>query len=293
MGNSYLYGYGLEWIFIIVSIGITLASQAYINSKYKQTKQIMTKRGLKGKDVARTILNENGLRNVEVVETTGILSDHYDPRGKVVRLSPDIYNDSSIASVSVAAHECGHAIQDKNGYFFLRFRNAIVPLVNLSSKLGYVAIVIGLLLGAIGFLWFGIILEFVILFFQIITLPVEFDASRKGLKELQRINATDDDEISDCKGMLTAAALTYVASVATALLQILRLLLMISGRGRRRGLRTAQARSQRSQFRRTHRAPSRAHGARRHQGGGYPHHGKTAGRAEKAGAVRRGHRHCG
>ena len=234
MVYNYGYSYGIEWILIILSFIITLGSQAYINSSYRKTKKINTKRGMTGREVARKILDTNGLNNVNVVETAGFLSDHYDPRGKVVRLSPEIYSGTSVASISVAAHECGHAIQDKNNYFFLRFRNAIVPIVNISSKLGYVAIMIGLLLGALGFLWLGIILEFVILFFQLITLPVEFDASRRGLQQLKELKIADEKEYSNCKKMLTAAALTYVASVATALIEVIRLLLILRGRERRR-----------------------------------------------------------
>ena len=234
MPYSYMYSYGIEWVLIILSLIITFGAQAYINSAYKKNKKIDTKKGLTGKEVARKILDKNGLKNVEVVETTGILSDHYDPRTKVVRLSSDIFSESSIAASSVAAHECGHAIQDKDGYAFLKFRNAIIPFVNISSTLGYVAIMIGLLLGALGFLWIGIALECVILLFQLITLPVEFNASRRGLKQLQELDLVDSKELSNSRSMLTAAALTYVASVTATLLEIVRLLLIAKGRERRR-----------------------------------------------------------
>ena len=133
-----------------------------------------------------------------------------------------------IASVAVAAHECGHAIQDKKNYMFLRLRNTIIPLVNISSKLGYIAILIGLFSRATGFLKIGIIFELVILLFQLITLPVEFNASRRGLKQLEELNILKDDEKKMSKSMLTAAALTYVASVAATLLQIVRLLMIIN-----------------------------------------------------------------
>ena len=234
MPYSYMYSYGIEWVLIILSLIITFGAQAYINSAYKKNKKIDTKKGLTGKEVARKILDKNGLKNVEVVETTGILSDHYDPRTKVVRLSSDIFSESSIAASSVAAHECGHAIQDKDGYAFLKFRNAIIPFVNISSTLGYVAIMIGLLLGALGFLWIGIALDCVILLFQLITLPVEFNASRRGLKQLQELDLVDSKELSNSRSMLTAAALTYVASVTATLLEIIRLLLIAKGRERRR-----------------------------------------------------------
>lgn len=234
MPYSYFYSYGIEWILIIISLIITFGSQMFINSAYKKNKKIYTKKGLTGEDVAKKILKENGLTNVKVEETTGILSDHYDPRKKVVRLSPDIFSGTSVASVSVAAHECGHAIQDKDGYAFLRIRNSIVPIVNLSSTLGYIAIMIGLFLGILGFLWIGIILELAILFFQLITLPVEFNASKRGLNEIKKLEIVDNKELGSSRSMLTAAALTYVASAATSLLEIIRLLMILNSRERRR-----------------------------------------------------------
>lgn len=226
------YSYGFDWVLIIITFIITLGSQFYINSKYSHNRKILTKKGYSGRDVARKILDKNGLGSVSVVEVSGMLSDHYDPRGKVVRLSSDIYNNSSIASVSVAAHECGHAIQDKDGYFFLRFRSSIIPFVNIASSAGYIAIVIGLFAGALNFIRIGIFFELIILFFQIITLPVEFNASRRGLAQLEDLGILNKDELSKSRGMLIAAALTYVAAVATSLLEIIRLIL-IAGRDER------------------------------------------------------------
>lgn len=222
--------YGLDWLIIILTFVITLGAQAYINNTYRRMKKINSKSGMSGADVARMILDSNGLKSVKVVETSGVLSDHYDPKKKVVRLSPDVYGKSSIASVSVAAHECGHAIQDGNGYAFLRIRNSIVPLVNFASNAGYIAILIGLFTSALGFLWIGIILEVVILGFQLITLPVEFDASARALKQLEELKILDSKEKSRSKGMLRAAALTYVAAVATAVLEILRLIMIANAR---------------------------------------------------------------
>ena len=222
----YYYNYGIEYIFIITSIIITIGSQIYINNKYKETKKIKTKKGLKGYEVARKILDENGLSKIKVKETSGILSDHYDPINKEVRLSTSIYNEETIASVSVAAHECGHAIQDKNNYIFLKIRSMIIPLVNISSKFGYIAIMIGLFSRITDLIIIGIIFEIVILVFQIITLPVEFNASKRGLKEIQKLELVEKKELKKSKEMLTAAALTYVASVASTLLEIFRLLMM-------------------------------------------------------------------
>lgn len=220
----------MEMIILLVTLIITLSAQGYINSSYNRTKKILSGKHLTGKEVARKILDKNNLKHVKVVETSGVLTDHYDPKNKVVRLSTDIYNNTSLASISVASHECGHAIQDKDNYFFLRLRSSIVPLVNIASTLGYVAIMIGLFMGALGFLRVGIIMECVILAFQLITLPVEFDASSRALKQITELGMVSADEHRNCRQMLTAAALTYVAAVATAVLQILRLVLIARGR---------------------------------------------------------------
>ena len=215
---------------ILLGIIITLGAQLYVNASYNKYKKIRNSNDLTGKEVAERILRENGLNNIKVEPTSGILSDHYDPRSKVVRLSTSIYNNSTIAAAAVAAHECGHALQHKNKYIFLTLRNSLVPFVNFSSYAGYFAILIGAIFSAMNFIWLGIILECVILLFQIITLPVEINASNRALKEIKRLNILDKKEIKQGKNMLTSAALTYVASVATTLLEILRLILMFTGR---------------------------------------------------------------
>ena len=213
-------------LFLLITMALTLGAQGYINSMYKKTRTIFLKRSISGMEVARKILDENGLKNVKVVEVAGTLTDHYDPRNKTVSLSKDIYNNTSVASCSVAAHECGHAIQDKEGYTFLRFRNAIIPVVNFASRAGYVIIMISLLTSMLRLLWIGIVLELVILLFQVVTLPVEFNASNRALKQLTKLNIVTEKEHSSCRQMLTAAALTYVAAVAAAILEILRLVMM-------------------------------------------------------------------
>ena len=215
---------------LLIGIIITLGAQIFVNSTYNKTKKIRNSKGITGATAARTILDKNGLQNVKVVETSGVLSDHYDPKSKTVRLSSEVYNSPSIAAISVASHECGHAIQHKNKYFFLVLRSSIVPLVNFSSYAGYFAIMIGFLFSVLDLVWLGIILECVILAFQLITLPVEFNASSRALKEIKELNMLDKKEYKRGKGMLTAAAMTYVASVATTLLEILRLVLMVTGR---------------------------------------------------------------
>ena len=215
---------------LIISLIITLSAQAFVSMTYSKTKKIKNINNLTGSEVARQILDKNGLRNVQVVETPGSLSDHYDPRSKVVRLSTEVYHSPSIASVAVAAHECGHAIQDDTNYIFMNIRAAIVPIVNFASYAGYFAIMIGFFASAMNLVWFGIIMECVILLFQLITLPVEFNASSRALKQIKELNFLDKKEYRKGKSMLTAAAMTYVASVATTLLEIFRLVLMANRR---------------------------------------------------------------
>ena len=220
----------MQGFLLVLALLVTLAAQIYINSSYNKTKRIKNRAGITGAQTARKILDENGLSNVKVEEVTGILGDHYDPRTKTVRLSSDIYRNTSIASASVAAHECGHAIQDKEGYFFLKLRNSIVPLVNFASYAGYFAILIGIIASSLKIIWIGIIAEIVILVFQLITLPVEFAASKRALKQLEKQKILEKIEISTSKKMLTAAALTYVASVTATILEILRLLIAVGDR---------------------------------------------------------------
>lgn len=223
-----LIGYGL------VAIGaiLTLIAQGFVNSRYNTYKNQKNKKGLSGQEVARMILDENGLTDIHIIEVKGTLTDHYDPTRKVVRLSTDIYHGESIAACSVAAHEVGHAIQDKEGYFFIKLRGFIFPLVNFASKFGYLAIIIGFIFNMLDLAWGGIGLLLVILFFQLITLPVEFDASKRALVHLEKMNILDATEKEGSESMLKAAAMTYVASVATTLLEILRFVLIIVGRDR-------------------------------------------------------------
>ena len=225
--NMY-FGYGL----IIIAFLVTLAADIYLRTRYSKYKKVRVKSGMTGAEVAREILKNNGLENVYVVETKGYLTDHYDPRAKVVRLSTDIYNGDSIASVSVAAHECGHAVQDKEGYFFLRFRSFLVPIVNFSSKFGYLAVLIGLIFGSMDLAWVGIFLLVAILLFQLITLPVEFNASKRGKMFLSKLKVVETSEKSMASSMLMAAAMTYVASLISTLLELLRLVLIVMGNDR-------------------------------------------------------------
>ena len=223
---DYFVVYGLTYL----ALFITLGSQILINARYQKYSKVKNIRNITGLETARMILDKNGLQNVKVVITNGILTDHYDPKNKIIRLSSEIYNDSSIASVSVASHECGHAIQDKEGYKFLRIRASLVPFVNFSSYAGYIAIILGCLFGYFNLIWIGIIFELVILLFQIVTLPVEINASKRALKELDNTHILNSNELRQGKKVLVSAALTYIASVATTIIQILRLILMFRRR---------------------------------------------------------------
>lgn len=223
-----IINYGL----IILGLVISVAASIYVEAQYAKKKRIANLQGKTGAEMARYILDKNGLSNVEVLPTGGMLSDHYNPSNKTVNLSEDIYHGTSIASIAVAAHEVGHAIQDKEDDKFMRIRHALVPIVNFSSYAGYIAIFIGLIASSLEIFWIGIFLLLAMLLFQIVTLPVEFGASNRALKELDESYMVEANEIKDCKSMLTAAALTYVASVVTTLLEILRLILMVVGTNR-------------------------------------------------------------
>ena len=223
----FYFGYDIiGWILVIIGIVITVTADIYVNKSYSKYKKIKTKKELTGCEVARKILDANGLSDVYVVETTGILSDHYDPRRKTIRLSKDIFHGTTIAANAVAAHEVGHALQYKDGYTPIKIRNAILPLANFGSKAGYIIILISLFAGITDLLWFGIILIGFMLLFQLITLPVEFNASKRAKIQLKKDKFLNDGELNGASTMLSAAAMTYVASVLTAILEILRLVLI-------------------------------------------------------------------
>ena len=220
----------LFWGLAILGIIIVLWAQVNINSNYKKYKQVKVKTGLSGQEVARRILDANGLQNVHIVETQGELTDHYDPKRKVVRLSHTIFHEDTISSVGVAAHECGHAIQDKEGYTFMRVRSALVPFVNLVSYLGYFGLLVSFVGGLTGYLKLSILVLLVTVLFQLVTLPVEFDASKRAKEQLVQLGLIDSDEHDKVGKVLSAEAMTYVAGLISNLLQILRLVILLNGR---------------------------------------------------------------
>lgn len=226
--------YGLETILTlflaVVAFIIVMASQMYLSSTYKKGKERQNNNGLSGCEVARKILDSNGLTDVYVVQTSGVLSDHYDPKRKVVRLSKDIFHGTTVAATVVAAHECGHAIQDKEGYTFMRIRSLLVPVVNFMTYLGYFVLLISIFAGITGYLKVSIGLIAVTLIFQLVTLPVEFDASSRALTEIDRLSLISPNESELSKQVLKAAALTYVASLISSVIDLLRLVIMLNDR---------------------------------------------------------------
>ena len=226
--NYGTWGYedGLTLLLSLIGFIIVIYAQIKVNLSYAKTSKIKSNKGLSGQEVARKILDSNGLNNIHIVEVQGKLTDHYDPSRKVLRLSHDVFNGDSIASVSVAAHECGHAIQYHENYMPIRVRNAIIPLCNVGNYLGWIAIMIGLALGSTKLAFLGFFLMCGILAFQIITLPVEINASKRGLAILQA-QYLNENEYAGAWQMLYAAALTYVAGVCATLASMLRILFMI------------------------------------------------------------------
>jgi len=226
--------FGLEDVFTIslLVLGIIIVGGAhiYLKSTYGKSKKIKAKNRMSGCEVAKRILERNSLGNIYVVETPGELSDHYDPKRKVVRLSPDVFHGESIAALAVAAHEVGHAIQDKDGYKFMRIRAALVPVVNFASFLGFVGIFIAIFASLTGWFYLSIIAISATILFQLVTLPVEFDASKKAMRELEAAGIVYSDEFKPTKNMLNAAAMTYVAGLISNLLQLLRIIIMMRGR---------------------------------------------------------------
>ena len=214
----------MDTILILLIIIIPLLAQLKIQSSYNRYKRVENSKKKSGFEVAREILDKNGLEDIYIVEIKGELTDHYDPTKKVVRLSTDIFHGETIAAAAVAAHECGHAIQDKESYTFLKIRSAIYPVVNVATSISYYIILLGFLMQGFQLIYLGIALTCCGLLFQVVTLPVEFDASHRALENLQDYKIVDNSEFAGAKEVLTAAALTYVAGVLASMLQIFRLI---------------------------------------------------------------------
>ncbi|RFU65525.1 zinc metallopeptidase [Peribacillus glennii] len=216
-------------IYLAIIILIPIYAQMRVRSAYKKYSQVPSSSRMTGAQVARQILDQNGLYNVTVEETRGVLSDHYDPRSKTVRLSSDNFHGHSVAGTAVAAHEVGHAIQDQQAYSFLRIRHALVPVASLGSNLSWILILIGIFANLSGFLLAGIVFMAAAVVFQIVTLPVEFNASSRAMDQVVSLGIIRNDEERETKKVLNAAALTYVAAAAVAVLELVRLILIYTG----------------------------------------------------------------
>lgn len=211
-------------ILLLPAMLISFWAQMKINSTYSKYKRVRMTNGYTGMQVARMILDEAGLFDVRIEMVNRELGDHYDPLNRVLRLSPEVYNESTISSAGIAAHEVGHAIQHKEGYKPLVIRNSIVPVVNFSSNLSWIIFIAGLLLGFKGLTTLGILLFSAVVFFQLITLPVEFNASNRALRVLQSRGILYGNEIKGAERVLGAAAMTYVAATLMAISQLIRLI---------------------------------------------------------------------
>lgn len=216
-------------VYFALIILIPLWAQMKVKGAYKKYSKIGSSSGMTGAQVARKILDDNGLYDVRVEETAGHLTDHYDPRSKTVRLSSENYRGSSIAGAAIAAHEVGHAMQDAEEYAFLRFRHALVPVASLGSNFSWILILIGLFAQLSGLFLLGIIFMAAAVIFQIVTLPVEFNASSRAMDQVVSLGVIRNDEERETKKVLDAAALTYVASALVAVLELVRLILMYTG----------------------------------------------------------------
>lgn len=231
------YGFYYDWTYILVLIGavLCLIAQGKVSSTYSKFSKVRNRSGMTGAEVAERILRMSGIQDVQVEHIRGSLTDHYDPRSKVLRLSDSVYNSSSLAAAAVAAHECGHAVQHDKDYAPLKLRGALVPVANIGSKAGIPIILIGVLLGMNPLLiQIGIWVFALAVLFQVVTLPVEFNASDRALHMLTEFGLVEEDEVGSCRKVLSAAALTYVAAAASSILQLLRLVIMFGGNNRRR-----------------------------------------------------------
>lgn len=227
------YYYDPTYMLIIISALISLFAQFLVNSRFSKYSRVRSRSGMTGAQEAERILQSQGIYDVAIQRVSGKLTDHYDPRNKTLNLSDAVYASTSVAAVGVAAHECGHAIQHARGYAPLSFRSALVPVANIGSQLSWLFIILGIFFGGSHTLiMIGILMFSAAVLFQLVTLPVEFNASGRALKLLSETGILQKDEVSDTRKVLSAAALTYVAAATTAVLQLLRLLRLFGGNDR-------------------------------------------------------------
>ncbi|MBD1872121.1 zinc metallopeptidase [Nodosilinea sp. FACHB-131] len=209
---------------------LTFWAQNRVKGTYRKYSQVQSNMGMTGAQVAQTILVKKGVRDVKVEPVAGELTDHYDPQAKAVRLSEGIYGSGSLSAAAVAAHECGHVLQDVEGYKFMNLRAAFVPVVNLGSRIGPMLIMAGLIFNILNLAWLGVIFFATVLLFHVVTLPVEFDASRRALRLVDELGILQGEEQKGARAVLGAAALTYVATAFTAFLNLLYYIILINRR---------------------------------------------------------------
>ena len=231
---GYRYYWGFDWTYLLLVIGmlLSLAASGRVKSTFARYKRIRSASGLTGAMAAERILRAAGIFDVEIVRISGSLTDHYDPGAKRLALSDDVYGSNSLAAVSVAAHECGHAIQHATGYTPLELRSAIVPLANIGANISWPLFAAGLIFSIQPLLTAGIVLFSLAVLFQLVTLPVEINASSRAMKNLESLGILGQNEKQGAKRVLSAAALTYVAALASSILQLLRLIILAGGRRR-------------------------------------------------------------
>ena len=229
-----MYYYDSTYILVIIAFALSMFASFGVKSTFAKYDKKLSYRGITGADAARRILDANGLYNIRIERVSGNLSDHFDPSAGVIRLSDSTYNSTSVAAIGVAAHGCGHAVQHAQGYVPIKLRNSIVPIVNIGNSLSMPLFFIGLLLGMTELAFAGALLFGLVLIFQLVTLPVEFNASTRAIKILDGMAILDSDELRGTKKVLSAAAMTYVAAVASTALQLLRLLMIVNNRRDRR-----------------------------------------------------------
>ena len=229
-----LMGYYFDptWILVILGAVLSMAASAKVNSTFNKNSKVSSMTAMTGEDAAKRLLNSQGIYDVTVRPVKGQLTDHYDPRTKTVNLSESVFHSTSVAAIGVAAHECGHAMQDNVGYVPLKLRGAIVPVANIGSQAAFPLIIIGVLIGGMGspLVNIGLILFSLAVIFQLITLPVELNASRRAITLLDQVGILGGQEVNQTRKVLGAAALTYVAALAASVLQLLRLVILFGGR---------------------------------------------------------------
>lgn len=230
----FFYYYDPTYILVLIGAVLSLWASATVKSTYNKYSRVYSYSGLTGAQAAAQILRQAGIYDVRIEHVSGNLTDHYDPKARVLRLSDSVYGSNSVAAIGVAAHECGHAIQDQEDYVPLRFRSAFVPVANLGTQVAFPILLLGVFLGSSHFLiQVGLLCFFFGVLFQLITLPVEFNASGRAVQILRETGMMSDDELSKTKKVLSAAAMTYVAAAAASILSMLRLIILFGGNRRR------------------------------------------------------------